>query len=590
MVFSTQFNSTAADDRTAEETVNLKSSMFHRTNKPFSSRADTYSVAHADSSSVKSNRAALAAKHRFRNQYHQQNKQQQHLNHNNDTENDGDNQNAERIAHAVGFKHPLDLCPKCSIPLLQQDLATIKEGRKRVVLCHSSSSTTTARTLGNDADTVGASMETYTHHEFDIAPLHPTGERNQENRRTPSFRSIGSNCGLMLPVLSVLEQFAGTYCDSICADQVTTSRYKARFEQGNTNNQLGVRQVPPYCPKCKAYVVQETGNKSLQDEMLTNLASWLASSSSSSSSYEDGESDDGGKVSKVSFRPSHGSITIMLNNQDNQQQLPRSINAVSSAEMSPRSLKIHSLHSKSPPRSPNFDSSNIVGEPMEWDTLMQRRTPRVGIVPRHSFPSSPGVQERYTVDDEELQEKKSLSSSSSIGRSSRRRRQYLDMLDDPLKQEVIVPHLQVPRTTPHVDPRRLMVQPEPVVHPEHGHQSDEACEVSPQNYSPQQWYDVGHRRGTDERKKILSSPTVPMLSVNQSGKPEMRGDVSSKEMQASEVHLPPRANMTTTQPKLEEGPRNQELQQTVVDDDNVSVGSCYTLKEETSIIGDYEKK
>ena len=26
------------------------------------------------------------------------------------------------------------------------------------------------------------------------------------------------------------------------------------------------------------------------------------------------------------------------------------------------------------------------------------------------------------------------------------------------------------------------------------------------------------------------------------------------------------------------------------DDDNVSVGSCYTLKEETSIIGDYEKK
>ena len=565
MVFSAQFDGRTANGFTPAETENSKLSMFHRPNKVFSSRVDMHSAAYADTSSVKSNQAALAAKERFRNQYHHQKAPpRQDRNHNTDHKNDGDSKSAERIAHAVGFKLSGELCPKCSIPMLHQDLATIKEGGKRLVLCHSSSSTTTARTLGNDADTVGASMETYTQHDLNITALHPHGERSQESRRTPSFRSIGSNCGLMLPVLSVLEQFAGTYCDSICADQATTSRCNGGFEQGIANNHHGVRQVPPYCPKCKAYVVQETGNKDLQDEMLTNLASWLASSSSSSSSYEDGESDDGGKVSKVSFRPSHGSITIMPNNRENQ-QLPRSVNAALSTNKPLSSLKIHPLHPKSPPRSP---------------------TSRMDLLPRHSVPSSPGVQKRYVVEYEELQERKSLSSTSSIGRSPRRRRQYLDILDDRSKEKVSkTADVHVLHSTPPVDPRPLILPRGPVAQPVRGSQNDEAYEASmsaelPRALDQAQWHDISHRRGTDERIKKVSPATVPEFLANQSEKVEIKGGASFKEMEASVAHTSPRTKLTTT----------QGLQQPVVDDDNVSVGSCYTLKEEASIIRDYEKK
>lgn len=276
----------------------------------------------------------------------------------------------------------------------------------------------------------------------------------------------------------------------------------------------------------------------------------------------------------------------MLNNQDNQQQVQRSISAASSADVSPSSLKIRPLHSKSPPRSPHFYSSKIDGEPMEWDTLMQRRTPRVGIIPRHSFPSSSGTQERYVVEDEELQAKKSLSSSSSMGRSPRRRRQYLEMLDDPSKDKVIKLDLQIPHTTPPVDPRPRMLPPEPVAQLEHGRQNDETGEVSPR----QQWHDLARTRGTNERKTLLSPPTVPLALANQSGKEKMKGGISSKEMEASEVHLPPPTNLTATQSNVEEDSRNQRLQQPLVDEDNISVGSCYTLKEEASIIRDYEKK
>lgn len=544
-----------------------------------------------DSSSVNSNKAALAAKQRFRKQYQQQKAQQRQRN-SNDFDHDSFGREKERIAHAVGFSHSVDLCPKCSLPLLQQDLATIKKGGKRVVLCHSSSSVTSAKTMGNDAFSMGSSMENDTLHGVDNAVLDPIGENTHENSAKPLHPITGPNCGLALPMLSVLEEFAGTYCDSVCVDQVLACRGRGGFGEGHTSvhqqsRNDNVRQVPPYCSNCKAYVVRETGNEAKQDEMLTNLTSWLASTSSSSSSSDDGENDSGRKASTVSFRPSQGSITLILKNSEHQPQQSRGISGASSADDCSTRRKLQALHPQSPPRSPQFDISTIHGEPMEWDTLMQRRTPRAGVRSKHSFSSSPRARERYAIEEEELQEKKSHSSSSSIGKSPRRRRQYLDMLDHSTEDaNAIQPTVSVPVKPPPVDPSPRLLPPQPKAQPVRIYSNDEVCEVSsppvspnPEEDSPRlTGYDIPHGSSLDERMRKLSIHTLPIFPTNESKKVEMQDVDSSTKIH--KVTIVDQSNLVPPSPN----------RKTFEDDDNGSVGSCYTLKEEATIIKDYEKK
>jgi hypothetical protein len=128
--------------------------------------------------------------------------------------------------------------------------------------------------------------------------------------------------------------------------------------------------------------------------MLTNLASWLASASSS----DDGSREEA-KVSKVAFRPSHGSITVILDKATRKQK--NSIYA-STAEDSPtrRREKMHRL----PPKSPAQSSHFVViedGEPMEMGYLDAATNSAHWYYSRINPPSSPGtpaMQDRYLVD------------------------------------------------------------------------------------------------------------------------------------------------------------------------------------------------
>ena len=462
-----------------------------------------------------------------------------------------------------------------------------------MILSRSSSSTTTARTFPHD----GASMEEFTIHDFDT--METPKEKNEHGQNNlPKEPITGSSCGLMLPMLSALEQFVGMYCDSVCADQMIAARGKGYFSGMQKNqNAGGVRKVPPYCANCKAFVVQETRDEGAQDQMLTNLASWLATSSSSTSTLDDAESDDGGKPSKVSFRPSRGSITVVLDGAQEPKQQQRSTEVLWSADKfsSTQPTKQQAI------KSSVFDVTTNAGEAFEWDSLMHRRTPRIGIVPRNSVNSSPESKDRYVVQELEIKQMRSYGSTSSVGRSPGRRRQRpsLSMLDDTMTiMEKTTPDLQPQNNhlSLHQRPSTLQVQSKESNTFSSG--GDEQNSVSSPTVSSKSltslrrhWHDDAGDGFLDERNS--SNLTVPKFLTNEPKKVEVKVmDILSKQDDVTDKNeIASVAMPMTILGHMQDELEKQAFELTSEDhDDDGSVGTCYTIKEEATIIKDYEKK
>jgi hypothetical protein len=88
---------------------------------------------------------------------------------------------------------------------------------------------------------MGTSMEDFTLHEFDT-PLNPA----RVSKSLP-YEMTAPNCGFMLPMVSLLEQFVGSYCDSVCADQVMASKDKnvlTKFKHRTRLDGKFLRTVP----------------------------------------------------------------------------------------------------------------------------------------------------------------------------------------------------------------------------------------------------------------------------------------------------------------------------------------------------------
>jgi hypothetical protein len=507
--------------------------------------------------------AAIAAKRRFRHHHHQTKAQKPSMSR---------DESLFSIENTRDTVIPLQGCPKCSMPLLYQDLSTSNDGGKPVVLSHSASSHTTRSLDHNRSGPIISCQEDYLIQDYDPQNV------NSHIEVASTAATTYPSCGFVVPFVSILESFVGKYCDSMCVDQMASR--KQNTHERTVSSEV-IKPIPPYCPNCKVYVIQEKGDEERQDQMLSNLASWLASTSSSSSS-DAGTSEDGSKLSKVAFRPSHGSITIMSSKGDSLSSFPATNSRI--FENLELSLMVEESSPKSSVPSSHFEICHNDGEPIEWDTLMQGRTPRMGIIPRTSFPSSPGLPDRYSIEDDEQFEKKKnhrLFNSHRIPRSPLRRRAYMDLLEDTEKETVFDFHSVLNKRFS-FDPRSR----DPLSqHPERQREREELILTSQALQA-----DVMKMKVFDDPTSLMRLPEPLNVFTSPTPKlPEVTSDVSRN----SEIVIQIQGKETTVVNKgLAENNISVECQmlQSDMETDDKSIGSCYTLKEEASIIKDYEKK
>jgi hypothetical protein len=451
----------------------------------------------------------------------------------------------ETVAKAVNFKtlssqdtgnSKLDLCPICSLPLLHQDLAAARSGSRQIVICQSSSSTNTTRTF--QSTTLG-SLEEFSLNDFDFttSTFRPTHEFAGQ-AASGAASMAGAACGFMVPMQQMLEDFVGTYCDTVCEAQSKQPQSAQQSFNG------AAKKVPPYCANCKAYIVQEEADGSLkQEEMLNNLASWLAASSSS---------EDGGDhhAPKVAFRPSQGSITVILEDEvmDGNQKatslapgvsfnLATAFDAVSMPP--PKSPHRHYKSSKPYPESV---ATSMEPSIQQWNSLLSSspRSSRGG--DRYSLEQPPSDSVASSTMDH-------VSAVGILGARSRspRRRSYLQLLEEEDEQ-------QKPQTN-----RSIPVDPSPRV------------PTSPPK-------SVG-RYPSDEQ--VIEKVDPPGSSHEEAPEDEVMG---------SKSRTSNKGELEYTELKPLSPSKEHRLTYTVEDDDNRSLGTCNTLVEEKLIIADYEKK
>jgi hypothetical protein len=536
----------------------------------------------------------------------------------------GEGYSNHNIARAVWFmssetetSQQRDLCPVCFLPLLHQDLTSSKgEGdNKHIDFCQSStSSTTTGTRLNADSTTVGTAslLEDFSLYDFDTRP-------------PPRNEVAGPACGIMLPMQAVLEQFVGAYCDYVsgpktgqsdqlvnhAADDDPNNGFYPFGDDGGSMDHSGsnTRQIPPFCSNCKAYIVQENGEEEAnQDEMLSNLASWLAMSQST---------DDGGADRKVAFRPSHGSIKVILDKKG--------------SNRSSRSRQI-------PPMFPTINTrgyaeSQVSSTSTHWEAMsqMSKPTPRQGIIPRQQM----DLQDRYSIEEDNSPERGTSTKSFTRSPSPRRRRKYMNLLDEdePVgkKEEpvftVLLPEPIVATTAPihRPDPSpnnelstRPLYKPADVSRvsndqdnieasssPDPPASNDEEMLVvlemeEPAEASNDEQEVVLEMVTSEEEQNHVSLHSLPSSPSSKQCLPISPAASKSSRRPAS----PPKRFQPSASPKLSivvpppvkiaEVVSNEYQTTNSVnyanDDDDASVGTCNTLKEETIIIGDYDEK
>lgn len=206
-------------------------------------------------------------------------------------------------AQTVTFQTPTSQCPKCSLPLVYQSLATHKNRRRYPITLFPPLSS-----LNDNESTVFLSEDST---QQGISTLQSNTEPHlMAKEGTITNGMLKTTCR---PMQSILEQFVGNYCDSICEPvnaanntdfNKSVSNMKITGEEYNNNYEM--QMVPPYCANCESYIVQEGGEAEKQDETLNRLVLWLSASRSTDDGINEGNSTN------ESLRPSKGSITVAL--------------------------------------------------------------------------------------------------------------------------------------------------------------------------------------------------------------------------------------------------------------------------------------
>jgi len=264
-------------------------------------------------------------------------------------------------AHTVAFREQNLFCPKCSSPLIHEDLATHKKGRRYPITLFQPLSSLL------DNESVVFLSDVSTQQDFDTL----------RSQAEPHLMTNGGTITNGIPksacvsMQSILEQVVGNYCDSVCEPvNATTSmdfknadNVKDNGEESTTNqnNDNEMQMVPPYCVRCKSYIVQEAGESEVQDETLNSLVVWLAASRST----DDGINES--NLENESLRPSKGSITVALNTNKQHRQHEKIWSSAPEEDL----FSNHEMHRLPPRPEQASKNSNKTANLTEWNVLEQ---------------------------------------------------------------------------------------------------------------------------------------------------------------------------------------------------------------------------
>jgi hypothetical protein len=218
-------------------------------------------------------------------------------------EEEGDLLNEERqleqrkLAYATSV-----LCPVCTAPFLEQDsLAdTLHPEQTNGIIIHRSQSSSLVAAASGSINKMASYSDSH-------------------NKLPHCYQQSG--CSFLLPL--------SAFMDGLCVGPTTKSSKECRIHQAGHLSQrhhpvnelvtADPNDLPPYCGKCKSFIVSEGEDDPRRDQILLNLSTWLMSTGSKDEAEAAGEGG-GIEMQVLDDDPSRTNVVIVGDEQSQDRQ------------------------------------------------------------------------------------------------------------------------------------------------------------------------------------------------------------------------------------------------------------------------------